>query len=120
MKVSTTSTQAPRNAPLASSAATIVVLLSMANMVSAVPTLVANGSSPVQGEARSTMIEASTVRKLAVAVVKAAARDLLGTDRLDHALTSQAILAIDEMLLLEPVLASDSISMTYSLGLDDR
>jgi hypothetical protein len=84
-------TSPSRNVSPAGSAATIVALLSMATMVSALPA--ARTPAP---ESRSASTEAASVREIAVAVVAAAARDLLGRDRLDTAVSApMALMAVE-------------------------
>ncbi len=72
-----------RTSQLAGSAATILAMLSMATMVSVMPT-----SRTQMTEARCSQSDTPSMREVAVAMVAAAARDLLGSDRLDTALSS--------------------------------
>ena len=74
----------PNRVPqLAGSAATIIAMLSMVTMVSVMP-----ASRTVMSEARCSQSETPSMREVAVAMAAAAARDLLGNDRLDTVLAS--------------------------------
>lgn len=104
-----------RSTPTAGSAATIVVLLSMATMAAGGA---ATGALPP--EARPVAAEATSVREIAVAVVAAAARDLFGTDRLDTALPAPGVLSIDDLERIGRPLDQIEASTTGVYALDER
>lgn len=110
---------APTRVPQSTgSAATIIALLSMATMVSGVSAMSTNRVAP--SETRSTAVETSSVREMAVAVVAAAARNLLASDRLDSTLTVSVFLPVESADSLEVRLDLPGTAPPASLLLNER
>ena len=81
MSADPTPTRPPQ---LTGSTATIIALLSMATMVTSNPGAMAGRVLPAESRPIST--ETASVREMAVAMVAAAARNLLASERIDTAL----------------------------------
>lgn len=100
------------------SAATIVALLSMATMVSGVSAMSTSRAHP--SETRPATVETTSVREMAVAVVAAAARNLLVSDRHDSALTISAFLPVESADSLDVRIDLPGTAQPAGFLLDER